>query len=71
MERPWLVQDLNYSKMMRFTLLDDSPRRFGAERWCFLGSIDNWLSLNGLKSLNKLLAKYVPHLGKESFFELM
>ena len=57
--------------MMRFTL-DDSgdKRRFGVERWCFRGSIDGWFHLSG-GSLDAVARKYLPHLDKESFFELM
>lgn len=62
---------LTYSPMMRFTLVDEGARRFAAERWCFLGSIDDWFPLSGGGDLKRLAAKYCPHLGRESFFELM
>ena len=58
--------------MMRFTL-DDSggKRRFGAERWCFRGSIDDWFDLCGGGALEAVARKFVPQLDKQSFFELM
>lgn len=62
---------LSYTPMMRFTLADEKNRSFAVERWCFLGSIDDWFLLTGAGDLSKLVAKYVPHLGKESFYELM
>jgi hypothetical protein len=62
---------LSYSPMMRFTLVDEAERRFSVERWCFLGSIDDWFPLAGGDDLKRLVAKYCPHLGKESFYELM
>jgi hypothetical protein len=62
----------NYSPMMRFTLVDEPQRRFRTERWCFRGRIDGWITLlDGLGELGGLLAKYCPHLGEESFFDLM
>ncbi len=60
-----------YQKLLRFTLVDEDTRRFAAERWCFLGSIDNWVHLPGGGELSKLVVRYAPHIGKESFFELM
>jgi hypothetical protein len=68
--RDWITRNARYSKMFRFTLTDPDSRDFFAERWCFLGSIDDWFCLSGGK-LQSLILKYVPHLGKESFFELM
>ena len=61
----------NYQKMMRFTLVDEDERLFAAERWCFRGSIDDWIPLRGGMSLEDLAAAYLPHLGQQSFFDLM
>jgi hypothetical protein len=69
--RERLTLNSRYSKMMRFVLVDAAKRLFGVERWCFRGSIDDWFPLDFGKPLPALLKKYVPHLGKESFFELM
>ena len=62
---------LSYSPMMRFTLVDEKTRQFAVERWCFLGSIDDWFPLGGFGDLKGLVARYSPHLGQESFYELM
>jgi hypothetical protein len=62
---------LSYMPMMRFVLVDEDKRNFTAERWCFRGSIDDWIPLMGIGDLSTLVKKYTPHLGKESFFELM
>ena len=40
-------------------------------RRCFKGSIDDWYSLEWNLPLDQLVGKYVKHLGKDSFFELM
>jgi hypothetical protein len=61
----------SYSPMMRFVLADKERRTFRAERWCFRGSIDGWWPLSPPSDLAPLVARYTPHLGKESFFELM
>ena len=61
---------LTYSPEMRFTLADEGRRDFVVERWCYLGSIDDWIALGGSGSLSALVAKYVPHLGQDSFYEL-
>jgi hypothetical protein len=68
--RAMMDRDANYSKMMRFVLADEEKRSFAVERWCFLGSVDDWYFLSLGDSLAKLAAKYVPHLGKDSFYEL-
>ncbi|PIX25160.1 MAG: hypothetical protein COZ69_04150 [Deltaproteobacteria bacterium CG_4_8_14_3_um_filter_45_9] len=61
---------LEYSPMMRFVLTDDEKRRFVVERYCFLGSIDDWINIGGPDKLENLTKRYLKHLGKESFFEL-
>ncbi len=62
-----------FSPIFRFTLVDPQERLFIAERFCFRGSIDDWMHLldGGPDSLEILATRYVRHLGKESFYELM
>ncbi|MFC1835505.1 hypothetical protein ACFL2Q_12335 [Thermodesulfobacteriota bacterium] len=62
-----------FSPMIRFTLVDPQERLFIAERYCFRGSIDDWMHLlgGGPDSLQTLVKRYVKHLGEESFYELM
>jgi hypothetical protein len=59
-----------YQKVLRFTLIDEDRRSFTAERWCFLGSIDDWIPLSDSGNLSKLVQRYGPHIGKDSFYEL-
>jgi hypothetical protein len=66
-----MVRKSRYRPMMRFVLVDEENRLFHVERWCFLGGIDKWVFLDGPAALVELVDKYVKHLGKESFFELM
>jgi hypothetical protein len=68
----FLVTKSNYSKMMKFALVDPEKRIFSAARWCFRGEVERWISLSGGRdTLSKLLARYIPHLDKQSFFDLM
>ncbi len=62
-----------FSPILRFTLVDPQERLFVAERFCFRGSVDDWMHLldGGPDSLEILATRYVRHLGKESFYELM
>lgn len=67
----WVVGHANYQKMFRFRLVDEDERLYSVDRWCFRGSIDDWFPLAGPAPLPEQAEKYVLHLGKESFFELM
>ena len=62
-----------FTPILRFTFVDPQERLFVAERFCFRGSIDDWMHLldGGPDSLETLATRYVRHLGKESFYELM
>lgn len=59
-----------FTAMLRFTLEDKDERLFLAERYCFRGSVDDWIYLDGPSPLNELANKFIPHLGRESFFHL-
>jgi hypothetical protein len=63
----------HFSPLLRFALVDPQKRLFVAERFCFRGSIDDWMHLlgGGPDSLQTLAGRYVKHLGEESFYELM
>ena len=64
-----LRQGIHYSPMLQFVLEDDKCRTFTAQRYCFIGSIDDWLDI-GHGSLTTLVKRYVKHLGQESYYEL-
>lgn len=64
----------NYMKVMRFTLVNEDERAFRVQRWCFRGSIDRWIDLwmaGSEGKLKDLVRKFCPHIGQESFYELM
>jgi hypothetical protein len=67
----WLARNSHYSPMLRFVLTDEDERLYTVERWCYLGSIDHWIHLNHGQPLERLAGSYLPHVGNESFFELM
>lgn len=61
---------LTYSPMLQFALLDKEKRLFETRRYCFLGSIDDWITIGTVDVLPKLVKIYVKHLGEESYYEL-
>jgi hypothetical protein len=57
----------HYIPVLRFKLEDEKKRTFIANRFCFLGRIDDWIYLDGPESLDKLAKDSIKHLGQESF----
>lgn len=61
-----------YTAMFRLTLTDDKNRFFEVERYCFRGTIDSWIPLSHHpQPLRQIGETYLPHLGAESFFDLI
>jgi hypothetical protein len=65
----FVAQAVHYFPMMQFLLEEEQCRTFTAQRYCFIGSIDDWIDI-GYGPLTKLVKRYVKHLGQESYFEL-
>ena len=65
-----LEQSLDYTTDLRFVLVDKQKRLFQAQRYCYLGRVDDWIDIGGVDQLGVLVERYVGHLGKESMFEL-
>lgn len=61
---------LSYSPMLQFVLIDKEERLFETRRYCFLGSIDDWISIGATDVLHRLVETYVQHLGEDSFYDL-
>ncbi len=59
-----------FTPVLRFILADPERRTFRAERWCYLGSIDDWIDVGAPGSLAKLARDLIPKLGTEGFFEV-
>ena len=56
--------------IMKFVLVDEATREFDAYRWCFKGSIDDWMGIGHSGQLKELVDKYCPALGTDKFYEL-
>lgn len=56
--------------VLRFILVDKKARRFVTERFCFRGSVDDWIHIGGPGPLADQVSEYVEHLGRESMYEL-
>jgi hypothetical protein len=67
----WARQNMSYTAMLRLTLQDEDKRLFSSERYCFRGSVDGWIPLCSSGTLKALSQELFPHLGEESFYELM
>ena len=66
-----LISRSIYSPMLRFCLDDAEDRLFAVQRWCFRGAVDGWMFLDLPRTLAEQVSKFAPHLGKESFYELI
>jgi hypothetical protein len=65
-------KNIHYAPEIRFVLFDKEARVFTPERYCYKGSIDDWIMIGtGDGDLKSLVKKYAQHLGQESFYELM
>ena len=64
------ISDQRYTAVLRFCLVDKEKRLFTAERFCFRGSIEDWIYLAGPDTLSKIVKKYVKSLGTDEFFDL-
>jgi hypothetical protein len=52
-------------------LADPEKRLFLTERFCFRGSVDDWIDIGGhAQKLSVVLKKSIQHLGRESIDEL-
>ncbi len=61
----------SFMAVLRFLLVEPEKRLFIAERYCFRGSVEDWIDIGCRPApLPKVLKKYLPHLGKESMYEL-
>src|SRR5213592_1955089 len=57
-----LRESRHYSDLLRFRLVDDMGRTFQTQRYCFLGSIDDWIDIGKPGTLARQVKTYVKHL---------
>jgi len=68
--RETLDRRARFSPVMRFILLNKTTRTFCAERWCYLGSIDDWISVGPMGPVDRLARQLIPRLGTDALFEV-
>jgi hypothetical protein len=66
-----LAADARLDPALRFTLADAATRRFSVSRWCYRGGTEHWTYPLDDGPLEAMVRKFAPHVGKESFFDLM
>jgi hypothetical protein len=59
-----------FTPVLRFILADAERRVFRAERWCYLGSIDDWIYIGQWEPIDQLASELITALGTDEFFEL-
>lgn len=59
-----------FTPVMRFILDDQETRAYHAERWCYRGSIDDWIHIGASGKIDHLAKRFIPALGTDEFFEL-
>jgi hypothetical protein len=64
------LQHAHYMAVLRFVLEDKKARLFTTERFCFRGSVDDWIHVGGPGPLTDQVGKYIKHVGRESIYEL-
>jgi hypothetical protein len=60
-----------FSPILRFILFDPDERKFTAERWSYLGDIDDWINIGESGKLENLARRLIQKLGTDDFFELI
>ena len=66
-----IKSETTYSPIMKFILDDEKKRTFVVNRYCFRGSIDDWIDIGGPMHLQEASKVFLQHLGKESFYDLI
>ena len=59
-----------FTPVLRFILVDAESRAFCVERWCYLGSIDDWIDVGTEGPVAQLAREWVPKLGTDRLFEV-
>jgi hypothetical protein len=68
--RPTMERHAQFTPVLRFILADAERRTFRVERWCYLGSIDDWIDVGPMGTVDRLAPQLIPKLGTDQFFEL-
>jgi hypothetical protein len=57
-----------FTPVLRFILSDKETRSFRVMRMCYLGSMDDWIDVGPMGSVDKLARRWIPRLGTDAFF---
>jgi hypothetical protein len=66
--RELLETRAQFTPVLRFILADAEQRTFRTERWCYLGSIDDWIHVGPMGPVDRLARHWVPKLGTDALF---
>jgi hypothetical protein len=66
----WNERFMSFQAVVRFILVDPDGRLFAPERYCFRGSVDDWISIGPSGTIENLASIYLEHLGQDTLFEL-
>jgi hypothetical protein len=69
--REMLEGRARFTPVLRFILEDVEERTFRTERWCYLGSIDDWIDVGPMGPVDRLARHWVPKLGTDALFEVV
>jgi hypothetical protein len=59
-----------FSPILCFILIDSDVRKFTAERWSYMGDINDWIDIGESGKLEKLARRLIPKLSTDDIFEL-
>jgi len=63
----FLESHSQYRVEMRFILADPENHTFRAQRWCYLGSVDDWIDID-YGAIDRLAKELIPLLGTDELF---
>jgi len=69
--RELLEDRARFTPVLRFILVDAEQRTFCTERWCYLGSIDDWIDVGPMGPVDRLARQWIPKLGTDALFEVV
>ena len=66
--RELLESRARFTAVLRFILMDAEQRTFRTERWCYLGSIDDWIDVGPMGPVHLLARQWIPKLGTDVLY---
>jgi hypothetical protein len=66
--RELLEDRTRFTPVLRFILVDAEQRTFCTERWCYLGSIDDWIDVGPMGPVDRLARQWIPKLDTDALF---